>query len=185
LAISRRGGAFTLTAAINSLGSCRPGRIGVEWPAILQNPSFSGRFMDKIPFELHRLRGFPGKRKKFREMRPEIPEKPPIAPDFLSAGAKAEWERLAPTLHGSGLLTTLDVGVFSAYCEAAAMWTVAVTAESAESDPAAKRLLAGVAADWARSMLKLGKVFGLSPLSRTRLRSSSPGGPDPFGGLLA
>jgi P27 family predicted phage terminase small subunit len=140
--------------------------------------------MDKTPFELHRLRGNPGKRRHLPEMRPEIPQKPPIPPDFLSAGAKAEWGRLATELWRRRLVTVLDTGVFSAYCEAAATWIMAVTAESAEVDPATKRVLAGVAADWARSMGKLGKHFGLSPLARTRVRGTSPGGPEPFGGLI-
>jgi phage terminase small subunit len=90
--------------------------------------------MDKIPFELHRLRGNPGKRRHLPEMRPKIPERPPIPPDFLSAGAKAEWTRLAPGLWRGGLLTELDTGVFSAYCEAAATWTMAVEAESTERE---------------------------------------------------
>lgn len=140
--------------------------------------------MDKIPFELHRLRGNPGKRRHLPGMRPEIPEKPPIPPDFLSAGAKAEWARLAPELHRLGLLTVLDTATFAAYCEAQAMWAMAVAAESAESDPEAKAVLAGLAADWSRSMLRLSKAFGLSPLSRTRVRGVPPGGPGPFGSLL-
>jgi P27 family predicted phage terminase small subunit len=149
-----------------------------------RNPPFSGRFMDKTPFELHRLRGNPGKRRHFREMRPEIPEKPPNPPDFLSAAAKAEWERLAPELWRIGLLTTLDVSTFAALCQATGTWTEVLEAEATETDPAAKAVLQQLATDWSRSMVRLGKAFGLTPLSRTRVRGVPPGGPEPFGGLL-
>ena len=117
-------------------------------------------------------------------MRPELPEKPPKPPDFLSAAAKAEWDRLAPELHRLGLLTVLDHGPFAALCQATAMWSEVLEAEAIEADPATKAVLAGLAADWSRSMLRLSKAFGLSPLSRTRVRGVPPGGPGPFGSLL-
>jgi P27 family predicted phage terminase small subunit len=140
--------------------------------------------MDKIPFELHRLRGFPGKRRHSPEMRAELPPEPPNPPDFLSAAAKSEWTRLAPELHRLGLLTVLDLGPLAALCEVHGNWATAVAAEAIETDPDVKAVLQSLAADYSRTMLRLSKAFGLTPLSRTRLRGTSPGGPEPFGGLI-
>ena len=39
-------------------------------------------------------------------------------PDFLTAEALTEWERLAPELEAIGLLTVADQSVFAVYCQA-------------------------------------------------------------------
>ena len=38
-------------------------------------------------------------------------------PDFLTAEALTEWERIAPELETLGLLTGVDRGVFAVYCQ--------------------------------------------------------------------
>jgi phage terminase small subunit len=45
---------------------------------------------------------------------PALPE----PPEFLSPGAKQEWNRVAPELHKLGLLSQIDVAALSCYCEA-------------------------------------------------------------------
>ena len=121
-------------------------------------------------------------------MRPELPEKPPKPPDFLSAAAKAEWDRLAPELHRLGLLTVLDHGPFAALCQATAMWSEVLEAEAIEADPATKAVLAGLAADWSRSMLPA--LEGLWPLpaiqdARPRRPAGRPGAIWKFARLAA
>ena len=39
-------------------------------------------------------------------------------PDFLTAEARVEWDRLAPELERIGLLSTADRAVFAGYCQA-------------------------------------------------------------------
>lgn len=45
------------------------------------------------------------------------PEGVAECPEFLSAEARAEWDRLAPELEALGLLTAFDMAVFSGYCQ--------------------------------------------------------------------
>jgi P27 family predicted phage terminase small subunit len=56
------------------------------------------------------------------EVEPAIAPVVPNAPDFLAGDARAEWDRLAPELHALGLLRTVDVNCFAAYCMAFARW---------------------------------------------------------------
>lgn len=44
------------------------------------------------------------------------------APDWLSAESRAVWEMLAPELAAIGLLTVIDLTVFSRYCDAWGRW---------------------------------------------------------------
>ena len=45
-----------------------------------------------------------------------------IAPDWLSDRAKEKWDELALRLHNLGLLTEIDLDVFSAYCTSWSNW---------------------------------------------------------------
>lgn len=47
-----------------------------------------------------------------------IPSGRPECPDFLSASAKEEWERIVPELDGAGLLSPIDRGSLAAWCQA-------------------------------------------------------------------
>ena len=49
----------------------------------------------------------------------------PTCPAHLSAPAKAEWKRLAGSLHEIGLLTQVDRSVLAAYCQAYGRWVEA------------------------------------------------------------
>jgi len=46
------------------------------------------------------------------------PEGTAEPPDFLTAEARQEWDRLAPELEAIGLLTVADRGIFAGYCQA-------------------------------------------------------------------
>src|ERR1700730_15645373 len=72
-----------------------------------------------IPTRLKLLRGNPGHRPiNANEPKPRTLTKTPLAPAFLGASAKAEWRRRARELVGLGMLTSSDLGVLAAYCEA-------------------------------------------------------------------
>lgn len=45
-----------------------------------------------------------------------VPGKRPAAPSWLSAHAKAEWNRAAPQLHSRGLLTPDSLATLESYC---------------------------------------------------------------------
>src|SRR5215470_8451335 len=95
------------------------------------------------PLHLKLLRGNPGQRRLRAEVEPTKPKEIPQAPDFLGEDARAEWDRLAPELHALGLLRSVDVNQFAAYCMAYERWRAAelVLAEMAKRDPAAHGLL--------------------------------------------
>ena len=53
------------------------------------------------------------------------PASSPSPGQHLSAPAKREWDRLAPLLIHSGILSELDKQALACYCEAYAMWVAA------------------------------------------------------------
>jgi P27 family predicted phage terminase small subunit len=136
------------------------------------------------PIPLRLLRGNPGKRAFKRGLEPERPAEVPGCPDFLVGYACDEWHRVSGGLHALGLLSVLDVGPLSAYCEAYARWRTAeeVLTKMAASDPtthgllvkrqdgnAARNPLVKIAADAASSMVRYAAEFGFSPAARARI----------------
>ena len=71
---------------------------------------------------LRLLKGNPGKRRARVPPEPARTKECPPPPPHLQGYAKEAWLELAPELHKLNLLTTLDVGPFSVYCAAYAMW---------------------------------------------------------------
>jgi P27 family predicted phage terminase small subunit len=156
-----------------------------------------------VPIPLRILRGNPGKRAFRRGLEPERPAEPPEPPPFLVGYAADEWWRVAPGLHQLGLLSVLDVGPLSAYCQAYSHWRTAseTLAAMAERDGATHGLmvkrasdgnpmrnpLVKIAADAASDMVRYAAEFGFSPAARARISAGvayePPGGK--FSGLLA
>ena len=122
--------------------------------------------MRRLPPNLHKLRGNPSKRRHLSGIQPEIPQKEPDPPSFLTGAAAAEWRRLAPELCRLGLLSALDVMPLAAYCASFGTLRDATEAAAAGTDDE-RRELARIALDAARDMLRFGKVFGLTPASRS------------------
>ena len=80
----------------------------------------------KMPTKLKILKGNPGHRPlPTDEPEPDVSESVPDPPDHLSDGAREEWGRLAPLLHGCGILTRIDETGLAAYCECYAEWKIA------------------------------------------------------------
>jgi P27 family predicted phage terminase small subunit len=163
-----------------------------------------------VPFEVARLRGFPGKQgKRSPGPRPERTEQLPEPPAFLMPAAKAEWHQRAGELHALGLLASLDVMLFAAYCQSVARWLLAeellakaIADAAADGDDGGGLLVAGakgglvvnpllrVTADAAMAMLRLAGEFGLGPAARARIAAGAgwqppDKTPSKWSGLLA
>ncbi len=76
------------------------------------------------PTALKELQGNPGKR-ALNKSEPRPAATLPRCPSHLSGEAKAEWRRVARTLHESGLLTQVDRAALAIYCQAWARWVKA------------------------------------------------------------
>jgi P27 family predicted phage terminase small subunit len=153
------------------------------------------------PLALKVLRGNPGKRAIRPEPVPDLPESPPDPPEFLSEIAKGEWARIVLSLYRLRLITTLDLNVLAAYCQAFARWHEAETtlATMAAKDPVTHGILikgahgtpvvnplVRVASVAAKDMVNFAGEFGLSPLARARIAAGIYENPprSKFDGLL-
>jgi P27 family predicted phage terminase small subunit len=79
-----------------------------------------------VPTALRVIRGNPSK----RPLLANEPPPPPLdgkaaAPAWLDKQARLEWQRLAPLLAETGLLTVLDVDALAAYCVTVVEWRTA------------------------------------------------------------
>ena len=145
-----------------------------------------------MPPNLRLLKGNPGGPGRARpQIEATIPDEIPEPPAWLSAGAIAEWRAVAGELHKCGLLSSLDVGPLSAWCDASARWKAASAALQAL--PEAERLvvdgkpqpLLRIVRSAADQMARLGQSFGLAgPGSRQRLAGAVQKAPSRFAGLL-
>jgi P27 family predicted phage terminase small subunit len=138
------------------------------------------------------LEGNPSKR-PLRGKSPKPESGALTCPSWLPPEAKREWRRIAPELARLGLLTKVDRELFAGYCSACAWWrkvqevittqgSVYVTARG-KIEPRPEVAIAQVAAEQMRS---LAAEFGLTPVSRARLRlpQSEEGEIDPMEEIL-
>ena len=117
--------------------------------------------------------------------RTQGPKPPPIIPtppDFLSADARAEWDRVVPELDRLGLVTMLDRAGLAAYCEAWSRFVMATAVLHEEpliikkAGRSVKNPALQVAKDAAADMLRWCVDFGMTPSARGRM--AVPGTPD-------
>ena len=73
------------------------------------------------PTELKVLEGNRGNR-PLNKNEPKPSPLVPDQPDWLTAEAKSEWDRIAPKLENLGLLTEVDGAALAGYCMAYARW---------------------------------------------------------------
>jgi P27 family predicted phage terminase small subunit len=139
--------------------------------------------MRRLPPNVHELRGNPSKRRHLRGIVPETPQTVPDPPGFLTQAAAEEWRRIAPELHRLGLLSALDVTPLAAYCQAFATWCEATEAADRRA-PDERRVLAGIARDAARDMVRYAKLFGATPSSRSAVAGVAPQQNSKFDGLI-
>lgn len=127
----------------------------------------------KTPTAVSKLRGHPGRRPR-NTGEPKPPKgKPPGAPPWLSAEAKREWKRIAPTMHRLNMLTELDRGGLAAYCESYAIVVEERRHWRAAKDPETKKASRIAFMDAMRQMRSFLSELGLSPSSRTRIVGTS------------
>ena len=127
------------------------------------------------PTALRRARGNPGKR-GYNKAEPQPPKELPDCPPHLSDVARAEWDRVAETLHDIGVLTTIDRAALAAYCQAYGRWVEAE--EQMKKTPAMLKTPSGYVqqSPWlsvANKQLELmGRYMtelGMTPAARTRV----------------
>jgi P27 family predicted phage terminase small subunit len=122
-----------------------------------------------------------GDRHDTSAVEPSPAELPVVKPDWLSVGAAAKWDELAPHLVAMQLMTAADVDVLAAYCECYARWRTLAKLAS-RSPPVFNR--GGEGNDmmlvrnplWAQvrdaeaGLRTLAREFGLTPSSRAGMR---------------
>ncbi|KAB2882704.1 MAG: phage terminase small subunit P27 family [Albidovulum sp.] len=132
------------------------------------------------PAALRRLNGNPGKR-GYNPAEPVPPQGLPDCPPHLSELARAEWHRIAATLHDMGVLTLVDRAVLAAYCQAWGRWVEA--GEKLKETPVMLKTPSGYVqqSPWLsvanKQMELMGRYMaelGITPASRSRVASLHP-----------
>lgn len=129
-----------------------------------------------------------GTRRKDRHGTGDLPPSAPACPTWLSREAKAEWQRIVPTLTEKVGLHKIDRGLLAAYCATWAEYQNAVTTlskvgewyEAKTKNGVIRRLhplvqIRNAARD---SLIKFGSQLGLSPSARARLNIAGGSGKD-------
>ena len=111
-------------------------------------------------------------RKPALKAAPEALVKAPPAPKHLSRQAKAEWKRVMPQLIARQTLTKADLGNLEAYC--AAVGASRQIAEKMAEGELPDLKLGGLQIRYSTLARQLAAEFGLTPVSRQRLGTSSP-----------
>lgn len=127
------------------------------------------------PEKLNELQGNPGRRDRQDEV--EASPEPPECPDWLNDEARAEWERVIPQLAESRLLARIDRAALVCYCQAWAKLREAheiIDREgstfSTDKGYVVKHPAVTMANEAADQIRKFACEFGLTPLSRSRVR---------------
>lgn len=143
------------------------------------------------PLQIKILEGNPGKHKL--NMDEPLPDPGmPEMPEGLCDYAQIEWLERGPGLARMGVLTTIDMGVFAAYCQAwgdfkrAREELNALREESSKDSASIFVVPTNVKEGWKRSpliaianeaavlMVRFGAELGLTPSSRSRISTVTP-----------
>lgn len=141
----------------------------------------------KMPAELEKLHGNPGKREIKSQLQYEQYDKVPTPPSWLDSVAKKEWRRLSPIIFNAKIFTKADTAAFEAYCHSYSMWVKADKAfrayQNSEKDPPAfilvedgkskENILISIMERSKKEMLLFAKEFGLTPSSRSSITAPS------------
>lgn len=142
------------------------------------------------PTQIKLISGNPGKRPLPRN-EPILPPVLPEPPEFVQGAALQEWHRIAPLLHGAGLLTALDGAALGAGCQSYGIF-VEATANIRKSGTVIKSIqgqpmmspylkVANIALQqWTRMLAE----FGMTPSSRSRVTVAAAPQDDPFEAFL-
>lgn len=143
------------------------------------------------PTRLKALRGNPGKRPLNKNEPKPISKIQELPPDFLIEPAKEEWSRIYAEMKELGILTNLDSSVLAAYCTAYALWRQANEYIKEEgilvNAPSGYPMQAPYVAVLNKQvdiMVKLASEFGMTPASRTKIKTEKTQEDDPMEQIL-
>ena len=149
-----------------------------------------------LPTALKELEGDRGHgRRPINHNEPRPPQTAVECPDWLLPEAKAEWDRLAPTLIAMGVITDHDITAFAGYCQSYARWKEAEewmaehgTTFTSEKDGVLRPVpQVRISQSNLHSMQAFCSEFGLTPASRARIYANmdtGSGEDDPMESLL-
>lgn len=111
-----------------------------------------------------------------------LPPGMPPRPSWLNTEARAEWDRVAPTLHAAGVLSLLDGGRLADYCAAHSLAVEAtrlyqeegIVVDSPQGQKAHPAV--GTAKEARAQARQLAGEFGLTPAGRSRVSAPSKPG---------
>ncbi len=132
-----------------------------------------------MPTNMRLVTGNAGKRALPKD-EPQVAVSEPDAPEYLCEVGKAEWQKMVKLLAGMRVMSEADVTALALYCDAFARWRHAIAAVNA--DGAVLETTNGnkiqhpylqIANKAHDQMLKLLCEFGLTPSSRTRVKTTN------------
>lgn len=141
------------------------------------------------PTNLKLIQGNPGKRKlPEHEPTPDVADPEYPAPEHLSEFAKAHWGAVCRMLSEANVLTVMDLDALAMYCDAYARWVEAnekirVTGTVVKAPTSGYPMqspylsVANKAFEQMRAILT---EFGMTPSSRTRVKTVSKAKDDPL-----
>ena len=119
---------------------------------------------------------------------PKVAPGTPEPPEIVTGEARIEWDRLAPLLVSSGVLTTLDGGTLASYCVAFARWLEAERQIAAQGtivkSPSGYPIIIpylSISNRALKQMKEFGALLGLNPTDRSKIQISDD---DTRGGIL-
>lgn len=142
----------------------------------------------RLPTKLHLLRGNAGKR-ALPKGEPEPKAVLPPPPPHLDEEAVRQWNELGKKLEPLGLVTEIDVGQLAIYCAAWSRWVQAeemlkrfgVVVIAPKSGWPVRSPYLDIANTAMAQMQRALAEFGMSPASRSRVKSGAPAkDEDPF-----
>lgn len=126
------------------------------------------------PTPIRKTKGNPGRRPL--PVEPQVTAKLPPCPRYLSPEARSEWRRAGRELRRAGLIATIDLATFAAYCAAYGR-LVQAERKLAETGMTGttpnglevKSVWLQIADKALAQIAKLAPEFGMSPSARTRV----------------
>ena len=142
------------------------------------------------PTSLKLLRGNPGKR-RLNQREPDPEPAIPSCPPHLNKEARREWRRVTKQLFALGLVTQLDRSALAAYCDAYSRWVEASVQIQqfglilkAPSGYVMQSPYLAILNTALEQMRVLSSEFGMSPASRSRVKTANPKQRSLFGDFL-
>ena len=142
------------------------------------------------PTNLKALLGNPGKR-RLNNREPDPEPAIPSCPSFLNKEARREWRRVSKLLFANGLMTQLDRAALAGYCDAYARAAEAsrqlqkygLIVKSPNGYPMQSPYLA-ILNTALQEMRAFCTEFGMTPSSRSRVKTTNPKQRSLFGDFL-